>query len=78
MASTLCELEFYGLGSDYINAFFDRIDAVTLPEARRVIQSYFPLNDLAFVFIGRSAVIAPVAQKLANDVQKKFITEPGF
>jgi predicted Zn-dependent peptidase len=47
LASTLCEIEFYGLGSDYINTFFDSIDAVTLPEARRVIQSYFPLNENA-------------------------------
>jgi predicted Zn-dependent peptidase len=78
LAQTLCELEFYGLGSQYINTFFDRIDAVTLDDARRVIATRFPLKDLAFVFLGRADVIEPVARKLAADIQKKPITAPGF
>lgn len=78
LAQTLCELDFYGLGPQYIDTFFDRIDAVTLADARRVIAAYFPLKDLAFVFLGRTAVIEPVAGKLASDVRKKPITAAGF
>ena len=78
LAQTLCELEFYGLGRQYIDTLFDRVDAVTLADARRVIAAYFPLKDLAFVFLGRAAVIEPVARKLASDLQRKTITAAGF
>jgi len=78
LAQTLCELEFYGLGPQYIDTLFDRIDAVTLADARKVIAAYFPLKDLAFVFLGRTSVIEPVAAKLASEVQKKAITAAGF
>ena len=78
LAQTLCELEFYGLGPQYINSFFDRIDAVSLADARNVIAAFFPLKDLAFVFLGRTAVIEPAARRLASDIQKKTITAPGF
>jgi predicted Zn-dependent peptidase len=78
LAQTLCELEFYGLGRQYIDTLFDRVDAVTLADAGRVIAACFPLKDLAFVFLGRAAVIEPVARKLASDLQKKTITAPGF
>jgi len=78
LALTLCELEFYGLGADFINTYFDRIDAVTLADAGRVIAAYYPANDLVFVFIGQTAVIEPVAKRLASEVQKKVITEAGF
>jgi predicted Zn-dependent peptidase len=78
LASMLCELAFYGLGPEYINTLFQRIDAVTLADAKRIIETYYPQNDLDFVFIGQSAVIEPVAAKLAPDLHKKSITEPGF
>jgi predicted Zn-dependent peptidase len=78
LANVLCELAFYGLGPDYINNLFERIDAVSLADARRIIDTYYPQNDLDFVFIGQSAITEPVAAKLASDVQKKSITEPGF
>jgi predicted Zn-dependent peptidase len=78
LASMLCELAFYGLGPEYINTLFQRIDAVTLADAKRIIETYYPQNDLDFVFIGQSAVIEPVAAKLAPDIRKKSITEPGF
>jgi predicted Zn-dependent peptidase len=72
------ELEFYGLGPEEINRYFERIDAVTLEDARRIIDTYYPLDGLSFVLIGQSAVIEPAARKLATDITKKSITEPGF
>jgi zinc protease len=78
LAAMLCQLEAYGLGRQYIDTYFDRIDAMTLADAQRVIEKYFPLQGLAFVFIGQPAVIEPVARKLATQVQTKSITAPGF
>jgi zinc protease len=78
LADMLCELAFYGLGPEYINTLFERIDAVSLADAQRIIKTYYPEDNLDFVFIGQAAVIEPVAKKLASDVQKKSILEPGF
>jgi zinc protease len=78
LAGMLCQLEAYGLGRQYIDTYFDRIDAMTGADAERVIGQYFPLKDLAFVFIGQPAVIEPVARKLAEKVESKAITAPGF
>jgi zinc protease len=78
LASKICELEFYGLGPEEINRFFERVDAVTPADAKRVIEAYYPGNELAFVLIGQAAVIEPVAKKLEAQVQKKSISEPGF
>lgn len=78
LVNLLCDLEFYDLNADYINTYFDRIDATTLEDTKRIIKTYFPLNDLSIVLIGQSSVIEPVAQKLAVDVKKKAITAPGY
>ena len=78
LAGTLCQLEAYGLGRQYIDTYFDRIDAMTVADAKRVIEQYFPLKHLAFVFIGQPTVIKPVARKLADKVESKPITAPGF
>lgn len=78
LAGTLCQLAAYGLGREYIDTYFDRIDAMTVADAKRVIEQYYPLKSLAFVFIGQPAVIELVARKLADKVESKLITAPGF
>ena len=78
LAGMLCQLEAYGLGRHYIDTYFDRIDAMSLTDAKRVIEQYFPSTNLAFVFIGQPAVIEPVARKLADKVERKPIIAPGF
>jgi len=78
LAATLAELELYGLDRKFIDGWFGRIDALTLADARRIIDQYYPLENLEFVFIGQAAVIEPVAKKLAGDVRKQAIEAPGF
>lgn len=78
LAGTIAELEFFGLGPEYINTFFERVDDVTLEDARRLIRRYFPADKLAMVLIGQEQVIQPVGAKLASEVKRKSITEPGF
>lgn len=78
LASAIAELEFYGLGPDYYNTFFARVDAVTPQDVRRLIQRYYPLENFSLVLIGQTAVVEPVAAKLAAEVQKKAITDLGF
>ncbi len=78
LARAIAELQFYGLGPEYYNTYFERVDSVSLPDATRLIQQYYPLDKLAVVLIGQEGVIQPVAAKLGGEVQKKAITEPGF
>jgi predicted Zn-dependent peptidase len=78
LASAIARLEFYGLDESDINSYFAKIDAVTLPEARRVIQQYFPADNMVFVLIGKAAEIQPVVKKYAPVMDTKVITQPGF
>ena len=78
LAATIAELELYGLDRKFIDTWFAQIDAMTLADARRIIDRYYPVDNLEFVFIGQAAVIEPVAKKLAGDIRKKAIDEPGF
>ena len=78
LAATIAELELYGLDRKFIDDWFTRIDAMTLADARRIIDRYYPLDHLDFVFIGQAAVVDPVAKKLAVDIHRKAIDEPGF
>jgi predicted Zn-dependent peptidase len=78
LAGAIAELEFYGMGPEYYNTYFERVDTVTLDDAQRLIKQYYPLENLSMVLIGQGPVVQPVAAKLATDVQKKSITDLGF
>jgi predicted Zn-dependent peptidase len=78
LAGALCELQFYGLGMDYYDHYFRRVDAVTPADARRVIDRYFAGENFRMVLIGRLEVTEPVARGLAGEILKRDIAAPGF
>jgi predicted Zn-dependent peptidase len=78
LASCLSDLQIYGLPDSDVNDFFAKVDAVTLADARRIIKTYYPENDLCFVLIGKADEIRPVAQKFSELVTEKSISGPGF
>ena len=78
LASTIARLEFYGLDESDINSYYTKIDAMTLPDARRIIQQYFPKDNLVFVLIGKASEIQPLAKKYAQTVDRKSISQTGF
>ncbi len=78
LASLLAQLEFYGLDEQEINHFYARLDAMTLADAKRVIQQYFPLDNLVFVLIGKASEIGGMVRKYAPRMDTRSITEPGF
>jgi predicted Zn-dependent peptidase len=78
LASTIAQLEFYGLDQTDINSYPSKIDALTLDETRRLIDQYFLLDKLVFVFIGKASEIQNVVKKYAPAVETKEITAPGF
>jgi predicted Zn-dependent peptidase len=78
LAAAIARLEFYGLDKSDIDSYFAKIDAVTIAETRRIINQYFPKDNLVFVLIGKAAEIQPIAKKYAPVIETKTITQPGF
>ena len=78
LARLIAQLEYFGLDERDINEYYAKIDAMTLADAQRVIKQYFPLENLVFVFIGKSAEIASIAKKYAPKIDTKSISQPGF
>lgn len=78
LAAVLADLEFYGLSAREVNELFPRIDAFTTAEARRIIQQYFPRENLVFVLIGKASEIEASVGKYAPHLEKREIDQPGF
>lgn len=78
LASLLTTLEFYGLDDKEVTGYYAKIDAMDMATAKRVIQQYFPADDLVFVLVGKASEIEPVVKKYAPEMKKKSITEAGF
>lgn len=78
LASIMVDFEFYGLDEREVNEYIQRVDAVTLNDARRIIKQYYPLDNFSMVLIGKASEIGTLAKKYAPDVRTKSITAPGF
>ncbi len=73
----LLDLTLHGMSRDFIDGFFARLDAVTLEGVNRVITERFPQQDLAWVVIGRAAVLREIVAPL-GDVTEVKLAQPGF
>jgi len=78
LASTIADLEVYGFDASEVNDFYARVDAVTLADAQRIIQKYYPLDNLVFVVVGKAGEIGPVVKKYAPQEDARSISDPGF
>jgi zinc protease len=77
-AAALVELEFYGLGADYIDDYAAMLRDVTLPGARSVIDHAFPnVDDLVIVLIGDAEKIRGVASRY-GELTEMALTQPAF
>jgi predicted Zn-dependent peptidase len=77
-AGALADLEFYGLGKDYIEGYLPAVAKVDLAEAAAVTADAFPRpGDLAIVLIGDAAKIRDAAARLGPVTEMK-ITAPDF
>lgn len=77
-ATTLAELELYGLGKDYIEDYGPAIAAVDLPETAAVTADAFPRPaDVVIVLIGDAAKIRDTAAKY-GPVSELKISAPDF
>ena len=77
-AAALAELEFYGLDAGYIDDYGAMLRAVTLDDARQVIDEAYPdPDDLTIVLVGDAKKIRRVARRY-GPVTVMSITQPEF
>jgi zinc protease len=77
-AAALAELEFYGLDAGYIDDYDSMLRAVTLDDARQVIDGAYPdPDDLTIVLVGDAKKIRRVARRY-GPVTVMSITQPDF
>ncbi len=78
LAGLIAELEYYGLDEREVNDLYAKIDAMTVADAKRIINEYYPKENLVFVLIGKADEIQAMARKYASKVDTRSISEPGF
>jgi zinc protease len=78
LARLIVRHEFLGLDDSEVNQFERRIDGVTPEMAKQAIAKHFPLENLAFVLIGKGPEVGPMVKKYAEKQDEKEISAPGF
>jgi predicted Zn-dependent peptidase len=77
-AATLADLEFYGLGKDYIEGYGPALQKVDASEASAVTADAFPRADnLVIVLIGDAAKIRDMVAKYGPVTEMK-LSQPDF
>lgn len=77
-AATLADLEFYGLGKDYIEGYAAALAKVDVPETSAVIADAFPRpTDVVMVLIGDAAKIRDGVARYGPVTEMK-LSDPDF
>jgi DNA-directed RNA polymerase len=63
LANTLADIESYKLSPDFINGFNKKIDSISIGKIEKIIQQYFPKDNLQFVLIGQAQLLKKFASK---------------
>ena len=72
----ILSLAFDGLSRDLVDGYYQKLDAVTLDEANRVLRDRFP-RELVWVVVGQASVVRPFASKFGQ-VTEVPVAGPGF
>ncbi|MDR7122366.1 pitrilysin family protein [Rheinheimera soli] len=77
LAGLLGDMYLYGFNQDFINSFQSKVDQLTVAESKRLINSYFPKDQLQFVLVGKAEAIKDIA-KTYGEVTQVEITADSF
>ena len=77
LAKLLGDMYLYGFDDSYINDFQAKVDGLTLDETKRLVNQYFPKDNLQYVLIGNAEKVAPIAKQY-GDVTQVDIKAVGF
>jgi zinc protease len=56
LAARLLDIEFYGLEPNYLETFSGRVDAVTMPDVKRVLHEHFCVDQLKILVVSKPDV----------------------
>lgn len=77
LAGVLADLEFYGQDASFIDTYLDKVEALDVDQASRLVARYFPSEGMTYALIGEADKIRNVAAKY-GPVTERPITVPGF
>lgn len=77
LAGLLAQMQFYGYDDSFINDFEAEVDGLTVAETKRLIDTYFPHENLQMVVVGKGDQIR---DQLTNygEVSEVDIQQDGF
>ncbi len=77
LAGLLSDMYLYGFDDSFINDFQANVDGLTLETSRRLVESYFPQQNLQYVIVGNASEIEEIAAQY-GEVNKVDIKAVGF
>jgi len=73
----MADMYLFDFGPEFINEFEAKVNGLTVAESKRLIESYFPRDNLQYVLIGRADEIQDIAAKYGK-VRRVDMQAPGF
>lgn len=77
LAGLACDLEFYGVGREMVNTYFDQLAALTVADLERIARVYFPREAFAFVLAGPARKLRKIAAQF-GPVEEIKMSDPHF
>lgn len=77
LAELLADMHVYGFDESFINDFQKNVDSLDVEKAKKLIDKYFPKNNLQFVLIGKAGDIRDGVKKY-GELSEKNIEDSGF
>ncbi|MCP4724275.1 MAG: insulinase family protein [bacterium] len=75
LAGLLTSMFVYGYDESFINNFQKDVDELSLKQAGKIIEKYFPKDNLQFVLIGKASEIRDKVKKYGDLVEKDIKAE---
>lgn len=77
LAGLLGQMFIHGFGAEQIDTFSQKVDSLTVEQAKALIDQHFPRDKLQMVLIGKAEAIRSIAAKY-GDVTELDIKADGF
>lgn len=76
LSRLLGEMFWYDLDKSYIDNFEKTVDELNLQKANKLIEKYFPKDNLQIVLIGKASEIKKIAEKYGDVTETEINTYP--
>lgn len=76
LSGLLGDMFWYDLDKSFINNFQKKVDDLDLKKANKIIETYFPKDNLQIVLIGKASEIKEIAKKYGKVTETEINTYP--